>query len=129
MIIGQEDYDRLRPLSYSNADVFLVCFAVGNKASFENVAEKWAPELRRYCPGVPILLVGTQMDRREELPNERVVSAEQAQKTARDLRAGRYVECSAKTREGLNEVFAEAILLALDPKRSAQSKKGKCQII
>lgn len=129
MVVGQEDYDRLRPLSYSNADVFLVCFAVGNQASFENVAEKWAPELRRYCPGVPILLVGTQADRRHELGKERTVGGEAAQKMAKELRAGRYVECSAKTREGLNEVFAEAILLALDPKRSSSQSKSKCSII
>ena len=39
-IIGQEDYDRLRPLSYPQTDVFLVCFSVVSPASFENVKEK-----------------------------------------------------------------------------------------
>ena len=38
--IGQEDYDRLRPLSYPQTDVFLVCFSVVSPASFENVKEK-----------------------------------------------------------------------------------------
>ncbi len=37
---GQEDYDRLRPLSYPQTDVFLVCFSVVAPASFENVKEK-----------------------------------------------------------------------------------------
>ena len=37
---GQEDYDRLRPLSYPNTDIFLVCFSVVNPASFENTKEK-----------------------------------------------------------------------------------------
>lgn len=37
---GQEDYDRLRPLSYPQTDVFLVCFSVVAPASFENVREK-----------------------------------------------------------------------------------------
>jgi small GTP-binding protein len=37
---GQEDYDRLRPLSYQNADVFLICFSVVNPSSFENVRGK-----------------------------------------------------------------------------------------
>ena len=37
---GQEDYDRLRPLSYPQTDVFLVCFSVINPASYENVKEK-----------------------------------------------------------------------------------------
>lgn len=37
---GQEDYDRLRPLSYPQTDVFLVCFSVVAPSSFENVKEK-----------------------------------------------------------------------------------------
>lgn len=45
---GQEDYDRLRPLSYPQTDVFLVCFSVTSPASFENVKEKWFPEVRIF---------------------------------------------------------------------------------
>ena len=37
---GQEDYDRLRPLSYPNTDIFLVCFSVVAPVSFENIKEK-----------------------------------------------------------------------------------------
>ena len=48
---GQEDYDRLRPLSYPQTDVFLVCFSVTSPASFENVKEKWFPEVHHHCPG------------------------------------------------------------------------------
>jgi cell division control protein 42 len=47
---GQEDYDRLRPLSYPQTDVFLVCFSVTSPASFENVKEKWFPEVRPTIP-------------------------------------------------------------------------------
>lgn len=39
-VAGQEDYDRLRPLSYPQTDVFLVCFSVVSPSSFENVKEK-----------------------------------------------------------------------------------------
>jgi hypothetical protein len=39
-----EDYDRLRPLSYPQTDVFLVCFSLVRRASFENVRAKWVPE-------------------------------------------------------------------------------------
>lgn len=38
--IGQEDYNRLRPLSYRGADVFLLAFSLISKASYENVAKK-----------------------------------------------------------------------------------------
>lgn len=40
LLPGQEDYDRLRPLSYPQTDVFLVCFSVVSPSSFENVKEK-----------------------------------------------------------------------------------------
>ncbi|KAJ0077675.1 hypothetical protein Patl1_36029 [Pistacia atlantica] len=63
---GQEDYNRLRPLSYRGADVFLLAFSLISKASYENVAKKWIPELRHYAPGVPVILVGTKLDLRED---------------------------------------------------------------
>lgn len=50
---GQEDYDRLRPLSYPQTDVFLVCFSVVSPSSFENVKEKVIFVLNcclRCCP-------------------------------------------------------------------------------
>ena len=50
---GQEDYDRLRPLSYPQTDVFLVCFSVTSPASFENVKEKWFPEVRKKMASRP----------------------------------------------------------------------------
>jgi hypothetical protein len=37
---GQEDYDRLRPLSYPQTDVFLICFSLVSPPSFENVRTK-----------------------------------------------------------------------------------------
>ncbi|KAL5095943.1 hypothetical protein RYX36_000270 [Vicia faba] len=52
---GQEDYNRLRPLSYHGADVFILAFSLISKASYENVSKKWIPELKHYAPGVPII--------------------------------------------------------------------------
>ena len=63
---GQETYDRLRPISYPDTDVFLVCFSVMLHTSFENVKAKWVPEISHCCPKTPFLLVGTQADRRGE---------------------------------------------------------------
>lgn len=43
---GQEDYDRLRPLSYPDTNVILMCFSVDSPDSLENIPEKWTPEVR-----------------------------------------------------------------------------------
>ncbi|XP_073272815.1 rac-like GTP-binding protein ARAC5 isoform X2 [Primulina huaijiensis] len=59
---GQEDYNRLRPLSYRGADVFILAFSLISRASYENISKKWIPELRHYAPGVPIILVGTKLE-------------------------------------------------------------------
>ncbi|XP_056311430.1 ras-related C3 botulinum toxin substrate 1-like [Danio aesculapii] len=63
---SQEDYDRLRPLSYSNTDVFLICFSLVDPESFGNVSGKWLPEVRHYCPNTPIILVGTKLELRDD---------------------------------------------------------------
>ena len=64
--VGQEDYDRLRLLSYPQTDVFLVCFSVVSLSLFENVKEKWVPEITHHCPKTPFLLIGTQIDLRDD---------------------------------------------------------------
>ena len=80
---GQEDYDRLRPLSYPQTDVFLVCFSVSSRASFENATSKWMVELRHHAPGTPFILVGTKADTRGGRGTE--VSAKEAEAAARSL--------------------------------------------
>jgi len=65
---GQEDYDRLRPLSYPQTDVFLICFNVTSPPSFENVKEKWFPEVRHHCPATACIIVGTMVDLRGSYP-------------------------------------------------------------
>lgn len=124
---GQEDYDRLRPLSYPQTDVFLVCFSVTSPASFENVREKWFPEVHHHCPGVPCLIVGTQTDLRDDpqvrdkLSKQKMqpVRKEDGERMAKDLGAVKYVECSALTQFKLKDVFDE-VCVALAHARQAK---------
>jgi len=125
---GQEDYDRLRPLSYPHTDVFLICFSIISPTSFDNVKNKWHQEIAHHCPGVPFVLVGTKEDMRSDphtvaaLQNKgtRPISREQGQQLAMELKAAAYMECSAKTQKGLKDVFDTAIKAAL----AAKAKKG-----
>ena len=59
---GQEDYDRLRPLSYPGTHVFILAFSIDSPSSFENVMCKWYPETERHVPKAPRVLVGTKVD-------------------------------------------------------------------
>ena len=120
---GQEEYDRMRPLSYPEANVFLICFSTVNPASFENVKAKWLPEVKSHCPNVPIMLVGTQMDLRndastlEKLAKSRSkpVTQEMGERMAKELKMVKYLECSALTQKGLKDVFDDAILAGMEP--------------
>lgn len=47
---------------------------------------------------------------------------ETATKQGKDLRAVKYVECSALTQKGLKNVFDEAIVAALEPPAAAKKK-------
>ena len=113
---GQEDYDALRPLSYPETDVFLICFSVAFKASLSNVEQKWLPELKSFADlGIPLILVGTKMDLRNDkkIPKEWIVPKEDAEKLAKDHQdIAAYLECSALTGKGQNEIFELAIRLA-----------------
>eukprot|EP01101_Sappina_pedata_P012970 TRINITY_DN92_c0_g1_i5.p1 TRINITY_DN92_c0_g1~~TRINITY_DN92_c0_g1_i5.p1 ORF type:complete len:208 (-),score=68.12 TRINITY_DN92_c0_g1_i5:63-635(-) len=118
---GQEDYDKLRPLSYPATDVFLVAFSVVSPASFENARSKWVPEIQRHCPSTPYILVGTKTDTRGDksvlsrLAEKKLcpISAQQGHKMATEIKAVKYLECSAVTQKGLKEVFDEAIRAAV----------------
>jgi small GTP-binding protein len=128
---GQEDYDRLRPLSYPQTDVFLVCFSIISRSSFENVKSKWIPEIKHHVPEAPFLLVGTKMDLRNDQEVLKKVgqpiSKEEGTQLAKELGARNYVECSALTQDGLKNVFDEAIRAAMN--KSDGKKKKACLIL
>jgi small GTP-binding protein len=118
---GQEDYEQLRPLSYPNTDVIVVCFNIDHRDSFENVPLKWMPEIQHFCPRTPVVLVGTKIDLRQDpatrMAPRRPVSTAEGAEQCRRIKAYRYVECSAKTREGVKEVFETAARAAICPQR------------
>jgi len=133
---GQEDYDRLRLIAYPNTDVFLVCFSIINPDSYDNVREKWVPEIMKPEWKAPFLLVGTQMDLRTdpatitnlEKKKKKPVNAEQGKRLANELGAVAYVECSALTQEGMKNVFDEALMAALNKEDEEEQQGCSCTL-
>ncbi|GAY57865.1 hypothetical protein CUMW_182740 [Citrus unshiu] len=127
---GQEDYNRLRPLSYRGADVFILAFSLISRPSYENISKKkWVPELRHYAPSVPIVLVGTKLDLRKDrqfhldYPGAYTISTEQGQKLKKQIGALAYVECSSKTQQNVKIVFDAAIKVILQPPKTKKERK------
>ncbi|KAK9457599.1 small GTPase superfamily [Dipodascopsis uninucleata] len=134
---GQEDFDRLRPLSYADSNVILICFAIDSPESLENVQEKWISEVLHFCPNLPFLLIGCKKDLRhdpktiEELQRtiqRPPVTPEEGQSVADKIGAIKYLECSARTQEGVHEVFEHATRAALLV-RNKPKKSKKCMIL
>ncbi|KAJ8404061.1 hypothetical protein AAFF_G00344110 [Aldrovandia affinis] len=128
---GQEDYDRLRPLSYPDTDVILMCFSIDSPDSLENIPEKWTPEVKHFCPNIPIILVGNKKDLRNDEHTRRElakmkqepVKQEEGRDMANRIAAFGYMECSAKTKDGVREVFEMATRAALQARRGKKSSK------
>ncbi|KAG0676186.1 GTP-binding protein Rho1, partial [Pichia californica] len=128
---GQEDYDRLRPLSYPDSNVILICFSVDSPDTLDNVQEKWIAEVLHFCQGVPIILVGCKVDLRNDRATidrlaqsgQQPVSTAEGQDVADKIDALTYMECSAKHNQGVREVFEAATRATLAPREKKESKK------
>ncbi|MCJ1441670.1 MAG: Rho GTPase [Stictis urceolatum] len=144
---GQEEYDRLRPLSYPETDLLFVCFGIDCPNSLENVLEKvclvsfgattectnatkWYPEVLHFCPTTPIILVGLKSDLRHKstcidlLRTQGLtpVTPERGQAVATKIGAT-YMECSSKEMRGVEEVFEVAIDTAVGEELELQEQK------
>jgi len=133
---GQEEYDRLRPLSYPESDVILIVFSVDFPVSLANVQDKWYPEVAHFCENTPLVLVGTKIDLRTDEQTRRMLGAqgttpvtpEQGAAVAKEIGA-RYMECSAKTGKGVHEVFTCALRESMRGKWGKIVKQRRCVLL
>lgn len=138
------DHEKNRKFAYQHAHVVVMCFSIGMPASLRNINAKWFLEIRKFCPRVPIILVGTQLDRRYTSSNRfrtvgharlrsylaghhevtttqrPLVPPEIGRQTAREIGAHGYYETSIVTKYGVDEIFVNAIRAALIGRRKAR---------
>ncbi|KAI8801045.1 GTP-binding protein rho1 [Cladochytrium replicatum] len=139
---GQEGFDRLRPLSYADGHVVLICFAIDTPYTLENVEEHWHTEVIQHHSH-HFLLIGCKKDLRfdggtiarlaKENPPLKPVTSEAGEALATKIGAYKYLECSAKTGEGVNAVFEHATRAALASRgggrRRREGGKEKCVLL
>ncbi|GBM15138.1 Cell division control protein 42 [Araneus ventricosus] len=130
-----ESVARMRPMFYRDAQVFLACFSVVLPSSVESLETQWIPEITYYCPETPYILVGTQIDLRDDgitverlaEKNLKPITPEEGKKLAEELEAVKYLECSVFTREGMKDLMEEVVLAAAAvPKKK---RKRKCFVL
>ena len=112
---SEEEYDRIRPLSYPDTDVLLLCFSMACPASLQKIEDKWKPEVENWCPKVPIVLAGTKTDMR-------IIETKEGQDMAKKIGAFAYHECSAKMKEGVKEVFENVTRAAMQKKQRGRKQ-------
>nr|XP_013799017.1 PREDICTED: rho-related GTP-binding protein RhoC [Apteryx mantelli mantelli] len=113
-----------------DTDVILMCFSIDSPDSLENIPEKWTPEVKHFCPNVPIILVGNKKDLRNDEHTRRElakmkqepVKPEEGRDMANRINAFGYLECSAKTKEGVREVFEMATRAGLQVRKNKKRK-------
>jgi Ras-related C3 botulinum toxin substrate 1 len=135
---GREDYDRLRPLSYPGTSFFIVCFAVDNPISLENIKSKWYPEINHHCPDVPKLLISTKEDRRDDPEiikklKERdwnFVEEKEAIAMQQEIGAFAYIPTSAWNHINVDEILEQCLKYLNDPTKFSKGKKnGNCELL
>lgn len=116
---GSHMYNSVRPLSYADADLIMVCFSVADPDSLEHAISRWSREVREHCPKQPMILVGCKTDLRSdpttlaELAKKRMspIMYEQALKSAKHIGALVYSEISSKdSQRSVNDVIEVAAL-------------------
>ncbi|CAG9138786.1 unnamed protein product, partial [Plutella xylostella] len=115
-------YDTVRPLAYSEAKIFVLCFNIGEPETLHNAAAKWYREVRTHGGAAPVLLCGCKADLRHDQETLAMlaklkmhpVTSEEALSVARQLGATTYVETSARaSSKGVKDAFEVAALAAL----------------
>ncbi|ODM98376.1 Ras-like GTP-binding protein RhoL, partial [Orchesella cincta] len=105
-----EEWDGLRIQDYKNTDCFILCYAINDPTSLSNVETRWILELRKHCPNVPVLLVGTKTDIRT--PSNRWISEEEGDILKTKVKAEGFIECSSKSIASIEGVFILAVSIA-----------------
>lgn len=117
---GEEDYDRLRPLSYPQTNFFIVMLSVISPSSLDNVSAKWLPEIAHHVPNAPVMIVGNKIDLRHTYQTQGLPQPMMRNYIERELptnfsgvRIIDYMETSARTGEGVHQMITACLDYAL----------------
>ena len=118
---GDDKEEDARTMAYQNADVILITFSLNKLKDVSRIREKWFNEVKSYCPNAAILLIGTNLDKREDLSydhsvvnmstinyqrrnDEEMVTYSKGLTIAKEIGATSYIESSAKNDVGFKEI-------------------------
>lgn len=130
-------YRNLRSVFYRDTDIILMCFSVDRPDSQQNILDFWVPEIKVFCPTVPIILVATKIELRGDeaikkkltTPGNEPINTTEGKALAASIGAYAYLECSAKTKEGVDTALEIISQCALNEKRRRKRHYRRCRIL
>ncbi|XP_013801922.1 rho-related GTP-binding protein RhoB-like [Apteryx mantelli] len=139
-VAGKDEasYQNLRSVSYQDTDIILMCFSVDRPDSLQNILDIWVPEIKLFCSTVPIILVATKIELRDDegvkqklaTPGKEPISTAKGKALAASIGAYAYLECSAKTKEGVDtalEIISQCLLS--EKRRRRKRHHRSCRIL
>ncbi|CAD6574909.1 MAG: Rho GTPase protein rac1 [Tremellales sp. Tagirdzhanova-0007] len=143
VVVGDGAVGKVRKKHTDRQDASLIPTPADMLVDFvydQRFPRRWIPEISHHAPDVPLILVGTKLDLREDpvtlqrLKERRFapVTYAMGMGCAREVGAVKYLEASSKTQKGLKTVFDEAIRAVLAPADKGQvagKKKQKKQCV
>ncbi|KAM3728676.1 Rho-related GTP-binding protein RhoA-B [Dirofilaria immitis] len=132
---GKSYFDRLRQLTFLDANIIIICYSIDSRKSFWNAHHRWYDEIQYgFCPkNIPFILAATKTDLRNDqdtinrlkAENTITVSAEEGKKLAERIGAYAYTECTCKNRESIFEVFRIALKSYCDFYNATETEQNK----
>lgn len=138
---GDEKEEEARSMAYQNADVILITFSLNKLKDVTHIKKKWFNEVQNYSPNASILLIGTNLDKREDLSydhnvvnkstidyqrrkEENMVSYSKGLTIAKEIGAISYIESSAKNDVGCKEIKDQILRSYLKRNRRYGKRKN-----
>ncbi|KFQ71846.1 Rho-related GTP-binding protein RhoB [Phaethon lepturus] len=134
---NEVSYQNLHSVFYKDTDVILMCFSVDRPDSRQNILDFGVPEIKLFCPTVPVILVATKIELRGDedikkkltTPGNELINTMEGKALAASIGAYAYLECSAKTKEGVDTALEIISQCALNEKRRRKRHYRCCQIL
>ncbi|XP_060063046.1 cell division control protein 42 homolog [Ylistrum balloti] len=121
---SKTDHESIRLFAYKDSDVFVMCYSVMDRESFDNIKSRWLPEVT-YIMGkrLNLVLVATQVDLREsiDLDQDIPVSKAEGHHMAEEIGAFSFIECSSSNQDCVQGVFEDVVQCSLKQKKKKHS--------
>eukprot|EP00300_Choanocystis_sp_HF-7_P003879 c12958_g1_i2.p1 GENE.c12958_g1_i2~~c12958_g1_i2.p1 ORF type:complete len:227 (-),score=36.13 c12958_g1_i2:134-814(-) len=121
-LVDEEVNSKTRRMMYLKADVIILCYSTVDLKSFQAVREMWAPEVHLHAPEVPVLLLGTKIDRVPRDMRQKVTlrGEKTSKELASEIRCIGFKSCSAREGSSVEDTLGIAVKSGIAKKRIYQ---------